>query len=145
MINNFIGKNFFLSNLYNAYLVYEGTVFHSTEAAFQASKTLDMSERERIARLSPGESKSEGRKIKLRDDWESVKDEVMYDVCFAKFTMNDSSKLRERLLETGDEELIEGNTWHDNYWGNCSCEKCKDIEGRNQLGKTLMRIRAELR
>lgn len=145
MIDNFSEKYFFLSNFYNVYVEYDGTVYSSTEAAFQAAKTMDMVERARIARLSPSDAKRAGRRLQLRSDWESVKDKVMYDVCFAKFSANDSSGLRERLLETGDEELVEGNTWHDNYWGNCTCDKCKDIPGRNQLGKTLMRIRDELR
>ena len=145
MIDNFSEKHFFLSNFYNVYVEYDGMIYCSTEAAFQAAKTMDMAERARIARLSPSDAKRAGRRLQLRPDWESVKDSVMYDVCFAKFTTNDSFRLRERLLETEDEELIEGNTWHDNYWGNCTCDKCKDIPGRNQLGKTLMRIRDELR
>lgn len=145
MINDFSKDYFFLSNFYNAYLMYEGVIYCSTEAAFQAAKTLDVTERERIARLSPSDAKKAGRKLELRSDWEEVKDKVMYDVCRAKFTMNSSLKLKERLLATGDKELVEGNTWHDNYWGNCTCDKCKDIPGRNQLGKTLMRLRDELR
>lgn len=143
MISDFSKENFFLSNFYNAYLDYEGVVFCSTEAAFQAAKTLDIEERKKIARMSPSESKKAGRKVALRSDWESVKDKVMYDVCVAKFTMNES--LKERLLATGDEELVEGNEWHDNYWGNCTCDNCKDIPGRNQLGKTLMKVRADIR
>lgn len=145
MIDNFSEKYFFLSNFYNVYVEYDGMIYCSTEAAFQAAKTMDIAERARIARLSPSDAKRVGRRLQLRPDWESVKDKVMYDVCFAKFTTNDSFRLRERLLETEDEELIEGNTWHDNYWGNCTCDKCKNIPGRNQLGKTLMRIRDELR
>jgi predicted NAD-dependent protein-ADP-ribosyltransferase YbiA (DUF1768 family) len=49
------------------------------------------------------------------------------------------------LLATGDEELIEGNTWHDNTWGNCVCQKCQDIPGRNMLGMLLMELRTEIR
>lgn len=145
MINDFSKDYFFLSNFYNVYVEYEGIVYCSTEAAFQAAKTLDIAEREKIARMSPSDAKRAGRKLKLRSDWEEIKDKVMYDVCYAKFTSNDSFRLAERLFATGDEELIEGNTWHDNYWGNCTCEKCKDIVGRNQLGKTLMKIRDDLR
>lgn len=145
MISEFTKENFFLSNFYNAYLMYDGIIYCSTEAAFQASKTLDISERERIARMSPSDAKKAGRALSLRPDWEEVKDKVMYDVCLAKFTMNSSLRLKEKLLATGNEELVEGNTWHDNYWGNCSCNKCKNTPGRNQLGKTLMRIRDELR
>lgn len=143
MISDFSRENFFLSNFYNAYLDYEGVVFCSTEAAFQAAKTLDVEERKKIARMNPSESKKAGRKVTLRSDWDSVKDKVMYDVCLAKFTMNEP--LKERLLATGDEELVEGNERHDNYWGNCTCDNCKDIPGRNQLGKTLMKVRADIR
>ena len=68
----------------------------------------------------------------------------MYEICKAKFLQNED--LRIRLLATGDEYLEEGTTgWHDNYWGNCECEKCKNIEGKNTLGKILMRVRKELR
>jgi predicted NAD-dependent protein-ADP-ribosyltransferase YbiA (DUF1768 family) len=48
-------------------------------------------------------------------------------------------ELAEKLLATGDEELVEGNTWNDRFWGVCRGE------GRNELGKILMRVRAELR
>lgn len=145
MIKSFTGKYFFLSNFYNACLKYDDDVYCSTEAAFQAAKTLDREQRIEIAKLSPSDAKKAGRHLLLRPDWEDIKDEVMYEVCRAKFTMNDSSRLRERLLATGNEELVEGNTWHDNYWGDCQCEKCKQIKGRNQLGKILMRIREELK
>ncbi len=143
MISDFSRENFFLSNFYNACLDYEEVVFCSTEAAFQAAKTLDIEERKKIARMNPSESKKAGRKVALRSDWALVKDKVMYDVCLAKFTINEP--LKERLLATGDEELVEGNEWHDNYWGNCTCDNCKDIPGRNQLGKTLMKVRADIR
>ena len=145
MINDFSEKYFFLSNFYNCYLVYEGVIYCSTEAAFQAAKTHNFEERNRIARLSPSDAKKAGRKLELRPDWEDVKDRVMYDVCLAKFTQNDSLRLKERLLATGDEELVEGNTWHDNCWGDCHCEKCKNVKGENRLGKILMKIREELK
>lgn len=144
MIDSFTRDYFFLSNFYNVYLEYEGIIYCSTEAAFQAAKSLDISEKMCIARMSPSDAKRAGRKIQLRPDWEEIKDKVMYDVCYEKFTNNDALHLKERLLETGKEELIEGNTWHDNYWGNCTCEKCKNIAGQNKLGKILMEIRKEL-
>lgn len=145
MINDFSKENFFLSSFYNAYLMYEGIIYCSTEAAFQAAKTLDVAERARVVRMSQSDAKKAGRSLQLRPGWEEVKDKVMYDVCRAKFTMNSSLKLAERLLATGDEELVEGNTWHDNYWGDCTCDKCKNIPGRNQLGKTLMKLREDIR
>ena len=46
------------------------------------------------------------------------------------------------LLATGGEELIEGNWWHDNFFGVCTCGPC-DGKGKNNLGKILMRVREE--
>lgn len=64
MISDFSKENFFLSNFYNAYLDYEGVVFCSTEAAFQAAKTLDIEERKKIARMSPSESKRQAERLR---------------------------------------------------------------------------------
>ena len=57
----------------------------------------------------------------------------------AKFTQN--VELKELLLETGDSELIEGNTWGDREWG----VDLKTNEGQNKLGKILMKVRESLR
>lgn len=61
---------------------------------------------------------------------------VMRDLLQQKFS---NGILREQLLATGDQELIEGNTWGDTFWGVCNGE------GQNVLGKMLMNIREELR
>lgn len=142
-IKSFEGKYEFLSNFYPSPILVDGISYPTVEHAFQATKSLSKEERVEIAKaLTPGQAKRLGRKVKLRDDWETVKDEVMKTFVRAKFETN--RELRKRLLETGNEFLVEGNTWHDNYWGNCSCEKCKNIKGKNQLGKTLMQVREEL-
>ena len=54
-------------------------------------------------------------------------------------------ELREMLLDTGDEELVEGNFWHDLWWGDCGCKKCKDVPGKNILGKLLMELREKIK
>jgi predicted NAD-dependent protein-ADP-ribosyltransferase YbiA (DUF1768 family) len=46
--------------------------------------------------------------------------------------------LRQRLLDTGDQDLVEGNTWGDTFWGVCRGQ------GSNWLGRILMDVRAEL-
>lgn len=56
----------------------------------------------------------------------------------------EDKKLRIKLLNTGKEFLKEGNFWHDNIWSDCSCERCKNITGQNNLGRLLMKIRNEL-
>lgn len=152
-INKFDGtKHKFLSNFYPCKLTYNGIEYKHSEGAFQAQKTLDEQQRAYIATLSASESKKacgkrdlKGFKIELRPDWQydKVRNLVMYEVVKAKFTQN--KELAEKLLETKDATLIEGNTWHDNYWGNCTCERCKNIPGKNQLGITLMQVRDELK
>ena len=49
------------------------------------------------------------------------------------------------LLSTGGGDLVEGNRWHDNFWGRCVCRACRRIGGANVLGTLLMQVRAELR
>lgn len=66
----------------------------------------------------------------------------MYDVLYAKFTQN--PELKEALLETGDETLVEATTWHDRYLGICTCPSCRGV-GRNQLGYTLMKLRKDFK
>lgn len=137
MIGEFKGNYFFLSNFYESPVTYGGILYSNNEAAFQAQKTITKEERREFARLNPSQAKSKGRKVRLRTDWEQVKDTIMYEICLAKFSTN--KDLKERLLATGDEELIEGNTWGDRYWGQV------EGVGKNQLGKILMKVRSELR
>lgn len=134
VIDVFRDKNFFLSNFYTAPVYYQGLWFENSEAAFQSAKCPERMEE--FCGLNPSEAKKLGRKMHLRDDWEEVKEDVMYDVCKAKFTQNPDLALR--LIHTGDAELIEGNTWGDKVWGVC------DGVGQNLLGKILMRIRDEV-
>ena len=69
-----------------------------------------------------------------------LKEQVMEDGLRLKFA---DPELRKMLISTHPHELIAGTTWHDNEWGNCSCERCKNIPGKNKLGKILMKLRAE--
>lgn len=138
MIDKFRGKYEFLSNFYPCQITHDGFKYPSTEHAYQASKTLDFKVRKVIAGLdTPGKAKRYGRHALLRDDWESVKDSVMREVLSIKFLSH--SDLAKKLVLTGDEELIEGNTWGDTYWG-----VCNGI-GENVLGNLLMEIREVLR
>lgn len=85
-ISEFRGENYFLSNFYSAPVTYNGMCFDNNEAAFQAAKCPDrMAE---FCCLNPSEAKKLGRRVKLRDDWEAVKDTVMYEICKAKFSQN---------------------------------------------------------
>lgn len=142
-VKSFDGQYRFLSNFYPCRIEYEGLVYQSTEAAFQASKTLLITERERFTHLGASAAKRLGKRVKLRSDWDSVRLQVMEDLLRKKFT--ESLALKAQLLGTGDEELIEFNTWHDCHWGHCTCNDCKDKIKENHLGTLLMKIRQELR
>ena len=133
----FRGKYFFLSNFYNAPVMYEGLMYMNNEAAFQSAKVLDIEKRKQFCYLDPSTAKRKGRNVILRHDWEDIKDKVMEDCVRDKFTRN--QELKQRLLETGDKELIEGNDWGDQYWG------VSRGKGKNKLGKILMKIREELK
>lgn len=144
MINCFDGAFAFLSNFYESPISWRGNKYPTVEHAFQAAKTLNPMERQRIvAARTPGQAKRLGRSVHLRPDWEEVKEQVMYECINIKF--HSSLELMLALLATGDQELVEGTTWHDNEWGNCTCPKCENIEGKNKLGKILMRVREEIR
>lgn len=133
MINNFKGVYSFLSNFYNYPVTYNGLTYLNSEAAFQAQKVLDDTTRRTFCNLGPAQAKANGRRVFLRRDWEEVKDQIMYDIVYAKFTTDNFMK--QSLINTGAHELIEGNTWNDTYWGVCKGR------GHNNLGKILMLIR----
>jgi len=135
MINEFKGDNRFMSNFY----------FHRgwcVEVPFQAGKATTTEDGEYVQEVNnPREAKKRGRQIKLRADWEDVKVNFMLSLLRIKFMLPD---LRKKLVATSDKELIEGNWWHDNEWGDCHCKKCENIPGRNLLGKLLMHVRREI-
>lgn len=137
VIDSFRGENYFLSNFYICEFVYDGIKYSSTEAAFQGQKFLDRTEQIKISQMTPREAKNYPRKKKTREDWFDVSLQVMHDVVYAKFSQNPD--LKAKLIATGDAELIEGNTWNDVFWGVCNGK------GENQLGKTLMKVREELK
>ena len=136
-IDSFRDEHDYLSNFYSCPVEYDGLTYQNTEAAFQAAKCVDRNEREKFVSLSPGQAKKLGRKVDLREDWETVKIDVMRDVLKSKFSLN--SELREKLIATGDVELIEGNHWNDRFWGVCRGK------GQNHLGKLLMELRKILK
>ena len=127
----------FLSNFFPCRVEFEGLTFQSSEAAFQAAKSNSMEERSRFTTVNASKSKRMGRKVALRNDWESVKIDVMRQVLQCKFNQN--AELREKLVKTGDAQLTEFNTWKDSWWG------VYNGKGHNHLGKLLMEVRSHLK
>lgn len=124
------GDNSFLSNFY----MHGGW---SVEHHYQAAKTLNPYLAAKIlAAPTPNIAKKLGRVATLREDWEDVKDSVMLTLLRMKFSIREFG---DKLLATGDAELIEGNWWGDRYWGKVNGE------GMNMLGRMLMQVRDELK
>jgi len=139
----FGGRNHPFSNYYPAPATFEGLTYTTGEGAFQSAKTLDTAARSAFISMDPGTAKGKGRKLALRQDWEDIKYQVMLDIQHSKFQ---DPVLRKMLLDTGEKPIIEDTTgWHDNIWGDCRCDACRSIQGRNLLGKALMAVRADLR
>lgn len=129
-IDSFSGEYDFLSNFYP---LKDKTVEHW----FQAMKTRDEEQQEWVLTApTPGAAKKRGRKVTLREDWNDIRLEVMEMCLREKFS---DPVLCQKLLDTGDAELIEGNTWNDTFWGVCRGK------GENNLGKLLMELRTRLR
>ena len=127
---------FFLSNFFSTPITYEGITYESVESAFQAQKCLDDDIKKTFAPLSPNRAKIQGRRVKLRPDWELVKDDIMEDLIRIKFT---EPTLKSQLISTAGVLLVEFNDWNDKYWGKCIRTK----QGHNKLGIIIMKIRDE--
>lgn len=135
-IREFIDAYAFLSNFYHSPVKYRNLIYLNAEAAFQAQKESCEKDKEQYTRMNPAQAKLVGRNCNLREDWEEIKEQTMYEIVKAKFTQNEA--LARLLLATGDAYLEEGNWWHDTTWGVCNGV------GQNKLGKILMRVREEL-
>lgn len=138
-IRRFSGEYSFLSNFYPAPIVFERIRFPTAEHAYQAAKTRDPNIKMMVARAAtPGRAKRLGQRIPIRPDWERIKVDVMHKIVRIKFL--NYPELAEKLINTGDRCLIEGNDWNDTFWGVDS----QTGEGRNTLGNILMMVREEL-
>lgn len=129
-----------LSNFARYGIELDGQWWPTTEHYFQAQKFEDAAYREQIRTAKTPKLAAElgrSRDLPLRDDWEQIKDQVMYRAVLKKFQTH--PELRDLLLATGDEAIVE-NAAGDYYWG-CG----KDGTGQNKLGSILMRVREELR
>jgi ribA/ribD-fused uncharacterized protein len=140
VIDKFEGEYRFLSNFWISPVEFNGRIFHSVEQAYQFEKCDDpVYQKAILEATTPRMAKKVGKKknmeelgVEIREDWEEVKLDVMKKLVTIKFK---NPELKQKLIDTGDAELIEGNWWHDVFWG-----VCNGI-GENHLGKILMEVR----
>jgi ribA/ribD-fused uncharacterized protein len=142
-IRAFVESYSFLSNFHPSPMRVGELQCSTAEHAYQALKTNVLEERQWVAAAStPGLAKKRGRQITLTSDWEANKIGVMAEVLIKKFEQNPA--LARQLALTGQRELVEGNYWHDQFWGDCECTKHVNQTGRNMLGKLLMELRTRM-
>ena len=120
----------------------DGDWWITSEHYFQAQKFVETDRLwfEKIRDVTtPKDAANMGRSRQhpLRNDWESVKDEIMYQAVLYKF--QNHPDIQEILLATSDELIVE-NARSDYYWG-CGA----DGSGKNKLGEILMKVRNILR
>eukprot|EP00347_Sterkiella_histriomuscorum_P005823 403355134 len=128
-----------MSNFSRHQLEYKGKQWATSEHAFQVQKFYDDEIQERIrACKTPMLAAKLGRDRTLPrvDNWDGVRNEIMFEILVAKFTQNEN--IKQKLLATGDAILVE-HTANDDYWGDNG-----DGTGQNVLGKLLMRLREKL-
>jgi ribA/ribD-fused uncharacterized protein len=145
MIDSFMGENRWLSNFPDAPLFYGGRHFRNSESAYHATKFIEDAQ----ANISPWQfettSGSEAKKLAkenktfIRSDWMDISLLTMVEITHAKYNQN--KDLRIRLVNTFPHDLVEGNNWHDAFYGVCSCKGpslCFKGKGMNWLGRILM-------
>ena len=103
------------------------------EIFYNLCKTVDLEERRKISNCRSGfEARKLGKVLTLREDWDSLKLDVMrYGLC-RKFK---NVEMRALLLSTGTEKLVENAPW-DEFWG-CG----RNGNGKNWMGRLLMELR----
>jgi len=128
------------SNLYKCPVEFEGTVFPTSEHAYQAGKARKPAVRQWILSApTPALAAMAAHGLYVWDvvpDWAQTKFERMRAVLRAKFDQHPA--LRELLLSTGEARLVEAGTVNNavnRLWG--------EVEGKgeNMLGVMLMELR----
>ena len=155
-IMRFVGDYEFMSSFF----ILENPVrfadmnYWAVENGYVAGKTTNPSIRYRISQMNPWQAKGFGKKILEKNisanpEWnDDFRVGLMEELVFQKFSKN--PELKEKLIETGDRKSVEGNTWHDNFFGICFCGKCPEEKQRpkeqhNHLGIILMNVRGKLK
>lgn len=131
---------FYVFSTYSAHSVeYEGTLYPTSEHAYQASKFHDAAVRQAICTARSAElakelasaSNPSGR----RKDWPKTKLSVMQSILQAKAAQHQD--VQQALRDSGNSEIVEKSP-DDYFWG-CGLDK----SGQNHLGKLWMKIREQ--
>jgi len=138
MINQFVDDYKWLSNFYPCLVELDGMKYQTVENAYQSAKNPDLKWKEFCANKSPAVCKTFSKHVVLTPRWDVIKVRVMRKLLNQKFNQD---YFKELLLATDNEGIVEGNTWHDTFWG----VDLMTSVGQNRLGIMIMNIREALR
>lgn len=142
------------SNFYPVTFLYKNKIFVNSEQAFMWEKAIAFNDHEMTYKImnsnNPSDAKKFGRKVKNFNDkeWDKVKEQIMFDVVFAKF--NSNILLKKELISTNNKIIVEASPF-DKIWGVGLDQNNPDIldenkwKGQNLLGKVLMNVRNKLK
>jgi hypothetical protein len=138
MIREFKGEYRWLSNMYPCKIVLRGIEYPSVEHAFQSEKNESNEWKLYCSReINPKKVKLKSKRIDLVENWNEKRVIVMEFCIDKKFSQE---PFKTKLIETGNEEIQEGNHWGDIFWG----VDLKSNKGKNVLGKIIMEKRRKL-
>ncbi len=140
MIHSFRADYSWLSNFAPCKIEIKGLVYPSVESAYMSCKSPDDDWKFFCVNATAAEAKKMSKTIKLRDNWEDIKLTAMEYCLRQKF---EQEPYRTKLLETGDQNIVEGNYWNDTFWG-VDLKQDPNI-GENHLGRLIMKIRDSLK
>ena len=149
-ITHFRGRNYYLSNMYpfqNGIETPDGVKVRTSEQLYLSSRLMQGAARLVVQRAEDGfTAKKLFNALKESGsptipDWENAKIEHMRKSVAAKFIAN--PPLARKLIETEDQEIIEGNDRGDTFWG-VSPPPPIGGTGQNNLGRLLMETREKL-
>ena len=140
------------SNLYPARIIHKGSLreFITAEQAYQYRKCTELNQAKQANLImltrEVYEMRQLGREAGTSEEWERIKEEVMYEILLMKFEQDE--ELQEKLLLSGTLELVEATP--DKEWGagcslNSKAMKSHSWTGKNRQGIILMRVRSTLR
>jgi len=139
-IMSFKDEYSFLSNFYKSDIVYDNVSYPTVEHFYQCNKMLNSKDFDILLNeRNPGKVKRIARHKPMKNNWDDIKKSVMNIGVLNKFIQN--IDIQNKLIDTYPSFLIECNTWHDNYWGHCTCKKCASQCHYNILGNILMEVR----
>lgn len=134
------GELGYLAN-YSSHGFYKNDIYYKTvEHYYQSEKFDDIEIKNRIINCdTPKEASNIGRDRSLKriDNFKEIKNSVMYDGLYLKFSQN--KDIRSKLIETGD-KLIREMTVKESYWG-----VGPNLDGDNHIGHLLMKVREQVK